>query len=333
MTTITAPSAAPSPALRDGLDLVVDRIRDLTPVVREVTFRSADGAELPGFTAGSHLVVECAGERGTRTNGYSLTGEGLFPTRYTIAVRRDDAGHGGSLFVHGLRSGDRVRTSRPRSAFAPIVSARRHLLIGAGIGITPIVSHARAAARTGTPALILYRHRPGEASHLRELRGLASAHRHLELRAVGSRADWDTVFADALRSQPLGTHLYACGPNGFTDAVRESAIAAGWPDGRLHFEAFGAQTEPGEPFVLRLGRSGEELPVSAGDSGLEVLEASGRTVPNMCRQGVCGECMLSVLSGTPDHKDLFLSPEEKESGRYVMCCVSRATGPTLEVDL
>jgi ferredoxin-NADP reductase len=43
-----------------------------------------------------------------------------------------------------------VYVSRPRSAFAPASTATHHLLIAAGIGITPILSHAQAGAERGT---------------------------------------------------------------------------------------------------------------------------------------------------------------------------------------
>jgi len=56
-------------------------------------------------------------------------------------------------------------------------------------------------------------------------------------------------------------------------------------------------------------------------------------VPNLCRQGVCGECRVTVLDGRPLHRDLFLSEEEKAASASVMCCVSRSTGPSLELDL
>ena len=56
-------------------------------------------------------------------------------------------------------------------------------------------------------------------------------------------------------------------------------------------------------------------------------------VPNLCRQGVCGECRVGVLSGRPLHRDFYLSESERAAADSVMCCVSRSESPSLELDL
>jgi ferredoxin-NADP reductase len=285
------------------------------------------GEELPGFTAGSHLVVGC----GEKANAYSLTGEGLFPERYTISVLRQENGQGGSMYMHGLAIGDTVRASRPRSAFAPVADARLHLLIAGGIGITPILSHARAAAAWGRPAAILYVHAPGSDAHLDDLERIARAS-GFELAACAGRAALPEAIAAFLDDRPLGSHLYTCGPEGFMDRILDDARAAGWPEERLHSEAFGAAAlDPGEPFTVALANSGERVDVPAGVSLLEALEESGRAIPHMCRQGVCGECILPVRRGRPLHRDSYLSDDERASA--IMPCVSRCLDSELELDL
>jgi phthalate 4,5-dioxygenase reductase subunit len=47
-------------------------------------------------------------------------------------------------------------------------------------------------------------------------------------------------------------------------------------------------------------------------------------VPSSCESGTCGSCRTRWISGTPDHRDLVLSPEER--AREMMICVGRATG-------
>lgn len=67
---------------------------------------------------------------------------------------------------------------------------------------------------------------------------------------------------------------------------------------------------------------------------LEALEEQGIEIPNLCRQGVCGECRIPLSGGSPIHRDLYLSAEEKDAGDAIMPCVSRAgEGCTLEVPL
>src|SRR5262249_17317952 len=151
---------------------------------------------------------------------------------------------------------------------------------------------------------------------------------------VTGRAALVSRLADALATQPLGTHLYVCGPGGLIDHVLETATALGWPRSRLHAERFGTDAlDPGDPFDVSLTVSGRRLTVPGGTSLLEALERAGIEIPNLCRQGVCGECRIPVTAGVPLHRDLFLSDEEKEAADALMCCVSRSTGPTLEVPL
>jgi ferredoxin len=115
------------------------------------------------------------------------------------------------------------------------------------------------------------------------------------------------------------------------DRVEAAATALGWPAGRVHRETFGATG--GDPFMVRLARSGVEIAVGADESMLQALEDAGIPAPSLCRGGACGECLTRVLEGTPEHRDHYLTAEEKASGDYVMPCVSRASGDLLVLDL
>jgi ferredoxin-NADP reductase len=226
--------------------------------------------------------------------------------------------------------GDVVVADRPRSAFAPVSTARHHLLIAGGIGITPMLSHAREAVRWRRDFTLLYGHRPGAAAHLEELRQLCGD----RLEEHPDREVFRDRIEGALSSAPLGTHVYVCGPAPLLDSVIDRAERLGWPAERVHTERFSAASlDPGEPFEVLLAQSGRRVSVPSGVSLLEALEHEGVRVPNMCRQGVCGECRVPVLAGRPVHRDLFLSEEERAAGDSVMCCVSRSAGPSLELDL
>jgi ferredoxin-NADP reductase len=308
--------------------LAVSGLDDSVPGIRSLILAAADGAAtLPTYVPGSHLVLDCGG----RANAYSLTGEAVAPTTYQVSVLRIDDGAGGSRWVHDeLDVGDVIEARLPRSAFPPVARAARHLLVAGGIGVTPILSHLRAAATWDREVQVLYAFREGRGAHVDELLALGGDRVELFSEQDG--------FADRLRAvladQPLGTHLYVCGPAAMMDHVLETAAELGWPASRLHSERFGIDVlEPGDPFTVTLTVSGTTLEVASGTSLLEALEAAGHEIPHRCRQGVCGECRLPVAGGTPSHRDLFLTDEEKAAGDALMCCVSRAVGPTLEVTL
>ena len=165
-----ASAAAPagSPRRPWDLELVVAEATYLAPGIRHVVLRDPDGRPLPSYVPGSHLVIECGG----RSNAHSLTGCGDAPDEYGISVLNRPDGRGGSAAVHRLLVGETVRAAAPRSAFAPVATARRHLLIAGGIGITPMLSHLRAALDWGRHAELLYSYRPRRAAHVEEVREL-----------------------------------------------------------------------------------------------------------------------------------------------------------------
>ena len=313
-------------ALLAGLKLQVAEVTAQTPSITSITFTDPAGGPLPAYVPGSHLLVQC----GDGVNAYSLTGSGRSPSDYSVSVLRVASGAGGSAAMHRLRAGDRVLVSRPRSAFTPMATARHHLLIAGGIGVTPMLSHARAAAEWGMAATMIYMYRPAEGAHVPELREL------LDTRLVEctDRGSFRQALAEKLSSQRLGTHLYVCGPAAFMESVLASARELGWPETRLHSEPFGTpELDAGQPFRAKLTRSGIQVEIPAGVSLLEALEGADVGVPNMCRKGVCGECSVAVLRGTPQHRDLYLSEDQKASGRTMMCCVSRSLDQELELDL
>jgi ferredoxin len=52
-----------------------------------------------------------------------------------------------------------------------------------------------------------------------------------------------------------------------------------------------------------------------------------------CREGTCGTCEIAVRAGEIDHRDVILSPEEREAGEAMMICVSRARSDSLILEL
>lgn len=83
----------------------------------------------------------------------------------------------------------------------------------------------------------------------------------------------------------------------------------------------------------RLARSGAVHQVPADRTLLEVLAEAGVALESSCEVGTCGTCEITVLQGEPDHRDSVLTAEERESGRFMMACVSRAESSALVLDL
>ena len=65
----------------------------------------------------------------------------------------------------------------------------------------------------------------------------------------------------------------------------------------------------------------------------QALASAGIEVPTSCEQGVCGTCLTRVLEGQPDHRDMYLSPEEQEANDQFLPCCSRSKSVRLVLDL
>ncbi|MDE1169115.1 MAG: PDR/VanB family oxidoreductase [Pseudomonas sp.] len=300
------------------LEVRVAALRDLTSAVREVTFEPLNG-RLPGFSAGSHVQVHLPGLR----NAYSLLSDPADTRHYRIAVRRQEQSRGGSHYVHDqLQVGQTLRLSPPANLFALHGTAQLHILVAGGIGITPFLAYCTELQRRGAEFELHYAYRTGVSdAYLPQLREQLGARLHT-YDSVQRRLDPAQLF----KNRPLGSHVYACGPQSLLLSLREQARLQGWPDDRVHWEAFTAPAA-GQPFPVELARSGRQLQVGAEQSLLEALEACGVEVPNLCRGGVCGQCHTRYLKGTVEHRDHVLDATQHADS--LMPCVSRCAGPLL----
>ena len=140
--------------------------------------------------------------------------------------------------------------------------------------------------------------------------------------------------ANLLGQQPLGTHLYVCGPDAMIEDVLRLAKEAGWPSQHLHAEHFTAP-RGGLPFDVELAKTGKTIRVQEDESVLQALESAGLEPPYLCRGGACGQCETGVVScdGSILHYDHYLTDEEKQEGRKMMICVSRIKGSRITLDL
>jgi len=159
-------------------------------------------------------------------------------------------------------------------------------------------------------------------------------------RAKGFRDDAQTQSRSdvpgILVAAPAGSHLYVCGPKGFMDHVLDAARWQGWHSDRLHQEHFAGETSKvsgNSEFDVRLAISGRVFKVPADQSVLEVLLASGVNIPYACESGVCGTCIIQVVEGTPDHRDTYLTAEERAVNDQFTPCCSRAKSAVLTIDL
>jgi vanillate O-demethylase ferredoxin subunit len=295
---------------------------------------AADGRTLPAFSAGSHVDVQLPNGL---TRQYSLANDPAESHRYLIAVLRDAASRGGSATMHdAVHEGDLLTISAPKNHFPLAHDARRHLLLAGGIGVTPILCMAERLAVTGADFEMHYCTRSRERTAFHDRIRMSSFASRVHLHFDDGDATQRLDLASLLAAPVPGTHLYVCGPKGFMDAVLGAAREGGWPEANLHVEYFGAETAPHDAdatFEVQLASSGRIVVVPRERSVVQALADAGVEVPTSCEQGVCGTCLTRVLAGVPDHRDLYLTPEEQAANDQFTPCCSRAKTPRLVLDL
>jgi len=112
--------------------------------------------------------------------------------------------------------------------------------------------------------------------------------------------------------------------------------ALGWAQDHIHLEYFGApaqDTSGDQGFEVRIASTGKVYPIAPDVSVVEALRKEGIDILTSCEQGVCGTCLTRVLEGEVDHRDMYLTDEEKAANEQFMPCCSRARSKLLVLDL
>ncbi|MDH1339296.1 PDR/VanB family oxidoreductase [Ectopseudomonas oleovorans] len=290
------------------------------------------GATLPAFEAGAHVDIHIAPGL---VRQYSLCSDPADNAAYRLGVLKDPASRGGSLGVHEqLLEGREVQISTPRNLFPLASAAKRSILIGGGIGITPMIAMAYALQAQGQDFELHYCGRSrSRSAFLDELGSASFAERvftHFDDEAAEQKLDMDAVLGQA----QAGVHVYTCGPSGFMDWVIGESVKRGYADDHIHREYFQVEVDnSGASFEVVAARSGKSVQVAEGQTILEALGSLGIKIEVSCEQGVCGTCMCEVLEGEPDHRDVYFTDDEKQANDQILVCCSRAKSKKLVLDI
>ena len=216
-----------------------------------------DGGSLPPFQPGQYisvtLHVDALGLRQARQ--YSLS-HASQDDRWRISVKREEAGSVSGLLHDEIEVGDLLEVSVPCGDFVLDEHAEQRLvLIGAGIGITPLLSmlHTSKDRWPQRPVTLLYATRDGDHHPMkdeiealcRDPGGIATRVWYEAPRAQDRQGiDFnhagriDVVALDAALLPPDGRY-YLCGPDAFMQQQRSALRARGIADERIQCEVFG----------------------------------------------------------------------------------------------
>lgn len=335
---------------RQWLSWRVSRIEQESADIRSFYLQPEDDAPVT-FAPGQHIPVRL------RTDGqtplirtYSLSSA---PSDGYLRISVKAQGPASWHLHRELKVGDRLEVRLPMGSFTLDQDSERPLvLIGAGVGITPLIAMLREQLASGQGRRIHLFHGGrtlGDLPFQQELgalqqqsAGLLSIHRALsqpEAHAVQGR---DYTFASRLGIDQIKTALalddydfYLCGPASFTQDLYEGLRSVHVPDARIHAEAFGPSTlrrhtDDNLPTLQQPAPAKEPVPVYfassakearwAPDSGtlLELAEHRGLSPEFSCRGGSCGTCKTRLVSGQVHYPN---PPAElPEPGSVLICC-------------
>jgi ferredoxin-NADP reductase len=307
---------------------MLTRRDDLSPDTVRFELRAPDGADLPAWEAGAHVDVVIAPGIPAAVFAGGRSGGPL-----GLRARRAARG-GGARRVDADAPGVPGGAARLRLAPAQPLPARRGapftLLMGGGIGVTPLLTMAHRLHALGRDFRLHYSAR-ATAPFWPEIAARPGRRAALHLSGAGGRAD----LARADPDWREGARLYTCGGAAYMDAVFAAALARGWPEEALSREYFSVPEPPpyvNHPFTLRL--SSGALSRSGGpDGGGGAGAGRHRGADEMLGRHLRGLRREARRNGG-DRAPRLCPVGAGAGGRVVLCC-SRAAedGATVDITL
>lgn len=334
-----------------------------------------DGLPLAPFLPGQYLIFQLSlpstsGDAEPLTRCYSLS-DAPRPDAYRVTIKRALAppgsqappGRSSNYFHDQVAVGSLLQLRAPSGLFHIDRSDSPVVLIGGGVGITPMLSMLNwcLAEQPGREVCLFYGVRHSREVVMKsELQALAAAHPefHLHLCFTEPLAEdligrdfqhQGRIDLDLLRSQLAlkPYHFYVCGPTPMLESLVPALEDWGVPEERIHYEAFGpasirrrksTETADGagsnesvdSALSVTFARSRKQLPWQSENSSLlDLAEANGVAVSSGCRAGCCGTCQTTLLAGEVTYRQ---TPEfTPDAGTCLLCVCTPKTDVTLEL--
>ena len=301
------------------------------------------------------LVLNIDGKKVVRS--YSISSTPTRPYLLELTVKRVPGGLVSNWLPDNLKVGDRIQIKGPKGKFhlEPGSIPKKILFMGAGSGVTPVMSMARWLCDISADIDIKFYYSVRSSKDMifgKEIEMMTERYRQFTPCVIsttrGANEPW-TGLTGRINKQMLEIiapdlherHIYMCGPEGFMDTVKDILRELKFDLGNLHSESFGGtRTTQAEPPSIAAG----PVPVAEGAMSVQFAKA-GKTVPTNgrmpildmaeevdvdidygCRSGSCGDCKVKLLSGKVDAEtDDGLTEEEIAEG-YFLTCVATPNG-------
>lgn len=218
----------------------VARVHALAPTVSTLVLRPDGWARAAlSFRPGQFAWLRLARDPFAQEHPFTISSAAQAGSTIEFTIRHAGDWTDGPL--RRLRAGDHVWLDGPHGALTPTTATSGLVLVAGGVGIAPMMSILRTAARGGDrrPVRLLLVDRPGEGLYRDELEQLAAT-LQLERHELGRAALTAELFAALLPPQFVRDRLeyFVCGP---PSLVRDAISALGAldvPARQVHTEQF-----------------------------------------------------------------------------------------------
>lgn len=257
------------------------------------------------FEPGQHVLLDLEIDGARHARCFSVSSAPRSDGLLRLTIKRKDNGPVSSA-AHALQPGAIVRLGKPGGAFAPRSATGKLLLLGAGSGITPMLSILHALANAGSTrdvTLLQSERSASDALFATELADLSGRlpNLHVHMHATAERGRLDSAGIARLVPDWADREVLLCGPDGFMHIVETMYADAGL-GALVQSESFGRRAAPIDPdataHAVAFGKPEQMFTVLAGQNLLDGAEAAGLAPRFGCRRGICRTCQCRKRSGT-----------------------------------
>jgi Flavodoxin reductases (ferredoxin-NADPH reductases) family 1 len=221
-------------------------------VVTSFYLKSLDGSKLPEFIAGQFITVRIKNEDNTFTKPRQYTlSMNSNEEFYRISVKREENGYLSKKLCDEIKAGDNLQINAPLGNFILKDSEKPLVLIGGGIGITPMLTMAYDAVNSDRKIHFIYsipnstHHSFKEETvklHNNNFKSNVFYTRPKENEKLGKDFDVQGRISEKwmIDNLPKDGDFYFCGPVPFMKTVYHNLISMAIEKENINFEMFEA---------------------------------------------------------------------------------------------